>query len=84
MTYRCGEYGISVEQIDGLGKKPGLYILKENEAYKMASFGSEEKAGLFCKWLEYFLFGDEVPEMKRIGSTLYVKEGGKGDDQGPV
>ena len=46
---------ISVEQIDGFGKNPGLWIGTEdpNQLVKVASFGSEDKAKLFCKWFEY-------------------------------
>ncbi len=58
MTYKRGGYSISVYQVDGFGKNPSLWIGTDepNEAIKVASFGSEEKADLFCKWLEYLLF----------------------------
>lgn len=55
MIYKRGDYGISVEQIDGFGKNPGLWIHRGNTATKMASFGSEEKANLFVKYLDYML-----------------------------
>lgn len=50
--------------MEGFGKNPGLWIGTEdpNRMVKMASFGSEDKAALFCKWLEYFL-GLEDREM---------------------
>lgn len=46
---------ISVETVDGFGKNPGLWIgtANPNMSVKVASFGSEDKAKLFCKWLEY-------------------------------
>lgn len=58
MTYKRGHVSISVEQIDGFGKKPGLWIGTDypNQMEKVASFGSEDKARLFCKWLDY-MFG---------------------------
>ena len=55
MRYMRGDYGISVEQIDGFGKNPGLWIHHGNTAVKMASFGSEEKAERFVKYLDYLL-----------------------------
>lgn len=55
MKYKRGQVSISVEQIDGFGKNPGLWIGTDypNQIVKVASFGSENKAKLFCKWLEY-------------------------------
>lgn len=55
MTYKRGHVIISVEQIDGFGKNPGLWIGTDypNHLLKVASFGSEDKAKLFCKWLTY-------------------------------
>ena len=57
MTYKRGQVSISVYQQDGYGKKPGLWIRTENpnQMEKVASFGSEDKARLFCRWLEYLL-----------------------------
>lgn len=57
MDYKRGNVHISAEKIDGFGKKPGLWIGTENpnQRVKVASFGSEEKAWLFCKWFEYML-----------------------------
>ena len=51
-VYRRGEYEFSVEQIDGFGKNPGLWIhdTKNNASIKVASFGSKEKAELFEKY----------------------------------
>ena len=55
MKYSKGDVFVSVETVDGLGKNPGLYIgtADPNQAVKVASFGSREKAILFCKWLDY-------------------------------
>ena len=57
VTYKRGNEIVSVEQIDGFGKMPGLWIgtEKPNELLKVASFGSVEKAEKFCKWFEYMI-----------------------------
>ena len=48
---------VSVEQIDGFGKNPGLWIGTDNPnmLVKVASFGSTDKARLFVKWLDYII-----------------------------
>ena len=58
MKYTKGDVNIAIQQIDGFGNNPGLWIgtNNPNQSVKVASFGSEEKAKLFCKWLEY-MFG---------------------------
>ena len=55
MRYNKGGVIISVSQVDGFGKKPSLWIGTEdpNQLVKVASFGSEDKANMFCKWLDY-------------------------------
>ena len=55
MTLKRGHVSISVEQIDSFGKNPGLWIGTDdpNQLVKVASFSSEEKAELFCRWLRY-------------------------------
>lgn len=55
MKYKRNDVSISVERIDGFGKNPGLWIGTDNpnQCVKVASFGSEDKAKLFCKWFEY-------------------------------
>ena len=57
MTYKRGNVFISVHQTDGFGKYPALWIGTENpsQMVKVASFGSEDKAKTFCKWLDYIL-----------------------------
>ena len=57
MTYKRGQVSISVHQLDGFGKNPSLWIGTDdpNQLVKVASFGNEDKASLFCKWLEYLL-----------------------------
>lgn len=54
-VYRRNDVNISVETVDGFGKNPGLWIgtANPNMSLKVASFGNEDKAKLFCKWLEY-------------------------------
>ena len=55
MTYKRGQVSISIHQLDGFGKNPALWIGTDepNQMVKVASFGSEEKAKLFCRWLNY-------------------------------
>lgn len=64
MKYQRGSVYISINQIDGFGKNPGLYIGTEdpNQAVKVASFGSHDKAQQFCKWLDYLLAIDNDRE----------------------
>ena len=65
MIYKRGEYGISVETIEGFGKNPGLWIHHNNQAVKMASFGNQEKAEKFMKYLDYMLLiNGKEPEEK--------------------
>lgn len=68
MKYSYQNAYISVEQIDGFGKNPSLWIgtEKPNQAVKVASFGSEDKAQRFIKWLDY-LFGYTDDEVKMDG-----------------
>lgn len=72
MTYGKGDYKISVEHIKEFGKNPGLWVHKGNEAFKMASFGSFEKAELFCAYIEYFLFDTPIPDMVHEGDKVRV------------
>ena len=65
--YRRGNVSIAVYQLDGFGKNPSLWIGTENpnEMIKVASFGSQDKADLFCKWLEYILgLNNDAPDVK--------------------
>lgn len=67
MTYSRGKIEISVEQIDGFGKNPGLWIkslAEENAMIKVASFGSFEKAQIF-----------EMHLQKLLGLNVNVREG---------
>ena len=59
MTLQKGEYSISVEKI--YGKNPGLWIGTRNGMTKVASFGSADKAEIFCKWLKYLVGIGEEP-----------------------
>ena len=54
-TYGRNDVKISVETVDGFGKNPGLWIATDNPnmMVKVASFGNEDKANMFCKWFEY-------------------------------
>ena len=53
-----GKVHIAVEQIDGFGKNPGLWIGRNNITVKVASFGNERKAEAFWKWLVYMVGND--------------------------
>jgi len=56
---------ISVEQIDCMGKNPGLYIGTDypNQMTKVASFANKEKADLFIQYLDYILgYKDSIEE----------------------
>ena len=57
MRYERGNVVIAVQTIEGLGKNPGLWIGTNNPngVWKVASFGSEDKARTFCKWFEYMI-----------------------------
>ena len=60
MTYAKEDCIISVQQINGCGKKKGLFVGIANEyccqLNKVATFSNDDCADTFCKWLEYFLF----------------------------
>jgi hypothetical protein len=58
VRYQRGNVFITVEKVDGFGKNHGLWIGTDNpnQMVKVASFGNEDKARLFCKWLDY-MFG---------------------------
>ena len=64
MTYIKGDCTISVERIEGMGKRKGLFVGTQNEycsqLTKVASFSSDDMADIFCKWLEYFLFDKKI------------------------
>ena len=64
MTYIRGPIEISVEQIDGFGKYPSLWIkslAEPNARIKVASFGSYEKAKIFEMHLQKLLGLDGDP-----------------------
>ena len=65
MLYKRGEFGIAVEQIDGFGKMPGLWVCEQNCMCKVASFGSEEKAKAFITFMDWILFGYTEPEEEK-------------------
>ena len=64
VTYKRGNILISVEQVDGFGKNPSLWVgtKNPNELLKVASFGSSDKAAVFCKWLEHLLRLNSIDE----------------------
>ena len=63
MIYKRGDYGMSVSQVDGFGKRPSLWVHNKNTMIKVASFGSEEKAEMFLKYLDWFvLINAKLPE----------------------
>ena len=63
MTFNRAGIIISVEKIDGFGKNPGLYVGTKSYLYKVASFGNDKKAEVFCQYLEYISgITDEPPK----------------------
>jgi len=63
MIYKRGDFGVSVSQVDGFGKRPSLWVHNRNCMIKVASFGSEEKAKMFLKYFEWLcLINGEPPE----------------------
>lgn len=63
MTFNRSGVVISVDKIDGFGKMPGLYVGSKNNLVKVASFGNDMKAELFCKYLEFVTcITDEPPK----------------------
>ena len=67
MTYKRDDVTISVEQVDGFGKYPSLWIGCGNHAIKVASFGNNDKAQTFCKWFEYLTgINDDRKEVKLV------------------
>ena len=61
MIYKRGDFGISVSQVDGFGKKPSLWIHDKNSMIKVASFGSEEKAKMFMDYLDWLVLINAEP-----------------------
>lgn len=60
-SYMRGDYGISISQVDGFGKRPGLWVKDKNRMIKVASFGSDEKARLFIEYLEWLFSITVIP-----------------------
>ncbi len=73
MRYKRGNVVLAVETIEGFGKNPGLWIGTSNPngvwgAWKVASFGSKDKAQTFCKWFEYMIgLTNDEPESEVTG-----------------
>ena len=70
MVYKRNDVVISVEQVDGFGKYPSLWIgsTNPNQMVKVAGFGNKEKAKAFCKWFEYITkINDNRKEVKING-----------------
>jgi hypothetical protein len=61
MIYKRGDFGISVSQVDGFGKRPSLWLHNKNSMLKVASFGNEEKAKLFLAYLDWFVLINAKP-----------------------
>ena len=53
MTFNKSGLVISVDKIDGFGKNYGLYVGNKRELVKVATFGNDKKAEMFCRYLEY-------------------------------
>ena len=67
MTFEKGGLTIRVEQIDGFGKNPSLWVGDEEGIVKVANFGSEEKAVMFCKQMAIIFFGAGEEQLKILG-----------------
>lgn len=67
MTFQKGNKLIQVEQIDGFGKNPSLWIGTDNELTKVASFGNVEKSELFCRWMVEIFFNVDEEKLKIMG-----------------
>ena len=73
VRYEHGNVVVAVEQIEGFGKNPGLWIGTNNPngVWKVATFGSKDKALKFCKWLEYMMgLTDDEPESEMSGDAV--------------
>lgn len=73
MRYERGNVVIGVYKVDGFGKNPGLWIgtRDPNMTWKVASFGSEEKAQSFIEWFEYMAgLRTEPPEVSGNGRSM--------------
>ena len=55
MIYKRGDYGISIEQVDGFGKMPALWVHYKNTMGKVASFSNFEAAKKFERFLEWLV-----------------------------
>lgn len=67
MIYKRWNFGISVSQVDGFGKKPSLWLHNKNNMIKVASFGSEERAKMFIQYLEWLVLANEMPPEEEDG-----------------
>ena len=67
MTFEKGNKLIRVEQVDGFGKNPSLWIGEYNELIKVASFGNVEKSELFCRWMAEIFFNVDEEKLKILG-----------------
>ena len=76
MTYSKGDVSIKVFQLDGFGIKPSLWIGAGNQTIKVASFTNDDKAKLFCKWLDYMfgLSNANREELDKSMSDLFVRK----------
>lgn len=66
MTYRKDDKFIAVQQVDGFGKNPSLWVGTDKGVFKMASFGNDLKAEMFIEWLDYFLGTDDKPIQQKV------------------
>lgn len=57
VRYKRNNVVIVIDKIGEFGKNYGLWIGTENPntLTKVASFGNDDKAMNFCKWLDYML-----------------------------
>ena len=62
MTISRGDYHISVQRFDGLGKRIGLYVGYKNRLLKVGCFSNDEKASIFTEWICHMTGLAEEPE----------------------
>ena len=57
--FKKGSKIIAIEQVDGFGKRPSLWVGNVGQFTKVASFRGEESAQKFVDYLRIF-FGDQL------------------------
>lgn len=77
MTFQKGEMVIRVEQIDGFGKNPSLWVGTGNERIKVASFGNPHKAEMFCAQMAKIFFNADEMNLEILGLNGKEEKNGR-------